>query len=339
MRRLTWLVAFVMLFSTILVGCGKKSVDDVVEDLQSVIDDLGSYKGVATMELQSGQTPQKYNVEVWYKAPDYYRIALTHTERDITQIVLKNDDGVFVLTPHLNKSFRFQSDWPDKQGQVYLYQSLIQSILDDPNRVFQMEEKNYVFDVLANYQNKSLARQRVWLDANLTPKRVQVMDSNEAVVVEVTFDSFERDVSFDKDAFDMQRNMTGWELNSLPTMTKENGVNLKGSFGIIQPTYMPANVRLENIEEVKVGEENAVVFRYTGDYNYTLQETRPKAQSVSTGYGEVVDLGFTVGVMTGIDKRTLTWTHEGVEYRLSSGDLPTSEMIQVAQSVQGQTGK
>jgi outer membrane lipoprotein-sorting protein len=339
MRRLTWLVAFVMLFSTILVGCGEKSVDDVVEDLQSVIDDLGSYKGVATMVLQTGQTPQEYNVEVLYKAPHYYRIALTHTERDITQIVLRNDDGVFVLTPHLNKSFRFQSDWPDKQGQVYLYQSLVQSVLDDQNRVFQKEEKSYVFDVLANYQNKSLARQRVWFNSDLIPEKVQVMDSNEAVVVEVTFDSFEREVSVDADAFDMQRNMTGWEINSLPTMTNQNDINLKGNFGIIQPTYMPANVKLESIKEVKAGEENAVVFRYTGDYNYTLQEVRPKAQSVSAGYGEVVDLGFTVGVMTGMDKRTLTWTHEGVEYRLSSGDLPTSEMIQVAQSVQGQTGK
>jgi outer membrane lipoprotein-sorting protein len=339
MRRLTWLVAFVMLFSTILVGCGEKNVDDVVEDLQGIMDDLGSYKGVATMVLQTGQTPQEFNVEVWYKEPHYYRIALTNTARDITQVVLRNDEGVFVLTPHLNKSFRFQSDWPDSQGQVYLYQSLVKSILDDSSRVFQVEDKTYVFDVLANYQNKSLARQRVWLNDDLSPKRVQVLDSNEAVVVEVTFQSFETDIPFDSDAFDTKRNMTGWEMNSLPTMSKENSPNLKKSFGIIQPAYVPEGVTLDSIDQVTVGENNAVVLRYSGQYNYTLQESRPKAQSASLSSGEVVDLGFSLGVMAGIEKRTLTWTHDGVEYHLASGDLPTSEMIQIAQSVQGQIGK
>lgn len=49
-------------------------------------------------------------------------------KKDVTQIVLRNDEGVFVLTPSQNKSFRFQSNWPDNQGQVYLYETLIRSI-------------------------------------------------------------------------------------------------------------------------------------------------------------------------------------------------------------------
>lgn len=339
MRRLTWLVAFVMLFSTILVGCGEKSVDDVVDDLQGIIDELGSYKGVATMVLQTGQTPQEYNVEVWYKAPHYYRIALTSTARDVTQIVLRNDEGVFVLTPHLNKSFRFQSDWPDSQGQVYLYQSLVKSVLADQDRIFETEDKGYVFDVLANYQNKSLARQRVWFGDDLNPKRVRVMDSNDSVVVEVTFESFQRDVDFDDDAFDMKRNMTSWEMQSLPTMAEEQGEDLKKSFGVIQPVYAPEGVKLVSIDQVKDGENESIVLRYGGEYNYTLQESRPDSRSVIAGHGQLVDLGFTNAVLTGSAKRTLTWIHDGVEYHLSSGDLPTSEMIRIAQSVQDQTGK
>ncbi len=116
------------------------------------------------MTLNTGTEPQEYSVEVCYMAESYYRIALTNAKKDITQIVLRNDDGVFVLTPHLNKSFRFQSDWPENQGQVYLYQSLVQSILMDNERQFTTDDKSYVFDVAANYQNGSLARQKVWLD-------------------------------------------------------------------------------------------------------------------------------------------------------------------------------
>ena len=32
-------------------------------------------------------------------------------QKDQSQIILRNEEGVFVLTPALNKSFRFQSDW------------------------------------------------------------------------------------------------------------------------------------------------------------------------------------------------------------------------------------
>ena len=42
---------------------------------------------------------------------------------------------VRVLTPTLNKSFKFQSDWPYNNSQVYLLQTLlsdIQKIIGEP---------------------------------------------------------------------------------------------------------------------------------------------------------------------------------------------------------------
>src|SRR5699024_2823393 len=106
-----------------------------------------TYKSSGTMALIAGEEAQEYLVDVWYKSPDYYRIALTNEQHDITQIVLKNDDGVFVLTPHLNKSFRFQSDWPTDKGQVYLYQTLVSSVVEDEARQFTVDEDTsaYVF--------------------------------------------------------------------------------------------------------------------------------------------------------------------------------------------------
>ena len=92
--------------------------------------------------------------------------------------MLRNDEGVFVLTPRLNKVFRFQSDWPANQGQVYLYQTLIQSILLDNSRQFAVDNDAYVFDVMANYQNGSLARQKIWLNkSDYAPRQVEVSDA------------------------------------------------------------------------------------------------------------------------------------------------------------------
>ena len=40
--------------------------------------------------------------------------------KDQSQIILRNEEGVFVLTPALNKSFRFQSDWPQNSSRLFI---------------------------------------------------------------------------------------------------------------------------------------------------------------------------------------------------------------------------
>jgi hypothetical protein len=37
--------------------------------------------------------------------------------------------------------------------------------------------------------------------------------------------------------------------------------------------------------------------------------------------------------------KTLSWMDQGVEFRLSTADLPQEEMIKVAQSLENQIGK
>src|SRR5690606_15735010 len=111
------------------------------------------------------------------------------------------------------------------------------------------------------------------------------------------------------------------------------------SFGIIVPAYTPAGVAEIGRTEVMVGNETGIALRYGGAYNYILVESRPREQHVSSMHGTMVDLGFTYAVLTGDKQRTLHWTSDGVEYQLSSGDLPVEEMQKIALSVQGQIGK
>lgn len=393
MRRVTWMVAVIMCLVLVLAGCGmgKKDAGSIVKDLDHVISKSGSYQASGSMILNTGQQPQEYQVEVAYSPDHFYRISLTNAGKDVTQIVLRNEEGVFVLTPHLKKSFRFQSDWPENQGQVYLFQSLAKSIIADKDRQFTTDNDTYVFDVAANYQNEQLSRQKIWLNKKtLAPKQVQVSDANKNVLVQVNFTNFEFDAKFDKDYFQMERNMTSWNLKSLPTMadvgvkdadhpatggksvtdknlsatggqsdqaaaqdgqkatatkngtdtTKSTAAASKAqSIGIIEPSYLPKDVVKQDITDMKLGEDAAVLLRYKGKYNFSLIEVRPQAKSVSLQPGTIVDLGFTIGVLTGDEKKTLTWTNDGVEFRLSTGDLPTNEMIKVAMATEGQSGK
>lgn len=342
MHKIRAVMALFICASVFMAGCGSKSASDVVGDLNSVVDNMESYYGAGVMTLHMGEEPQQYGVEVSYQDPHYYRIALTNMDKDITQIVLRNDEGVYVLTPHLKKSFRFQSDWPSDQGQVYLFQTLASSILEDQQRQFTVDEENeaYVFDVIANYQNSSLARQKIWLsEKDYAPKRVEVVDSNHQVMVEVEFDQFEFNKSFEADSFDMKRNMTSYHLESVPVMTQEEGEMLDQSFGVLMPGYTPDGVTNEGLNDIDFGDQKAVMLTYKGDYNYTIVESRPTDHPVSSSQGEPLDLGFTIGALTGTENRMLTWFYDGIEFRLSSDDLPKEEMVKIAQSVQGQIGK
>lgn len=347
MNRWVLLFTSVFVLAVLLASCGSKSEDEVVGDLSESLQTLDSYKAEVDLVLQTGQDGEthEYALEVWYKKPEYYRVSFTNKERDVTQIILKNDDGVYVLTPHLNKSFRFQSGWPEQQSQVYLYESLVKDILADANRTFQNEGDTYIFEAEANYQNSMLTQQKIWLTHDLAPAKVQVMDADYKVMVEVNFTHIEFDHVFEDDAFDIESNMQGATSDSQPTQVDEQeesepqeGAEPKehGMSGALQPAYTPINVQMVEEKEMTKGDEAMTVMRYEGDYNYTLIQQRPQTKMVYMPEGKPVDLGYTIAVQSG---NHLTWSYEGLEFVLAGNDLPLTEMVKIAQSVVGQVAK
>lgn len=349
MRRFMGAVVVIVCLSVVLAGCGKKSAGSVVADLEQKVTKMESYQGSGNMIFHTGEEPQEYQVEVWYQNPNFYRISLTNEKKDISQIVLRNEEGVFVLTPHLKKSFRFQSEWPDNQSQVYLYQSLVQSIVADKERLFTTDKDTYVFDVLANYQNSTLARQKIWLNSKtFMPQHVEVSDADANVVVVVDFTKFEFNTKFDADSFNMQRNLTNSNMKILPTIgvaatsAKDDKAPLeRATLGVIESSYTPKGVKKQDETNMMLGGEKAVMLRYTGTYHYTLVQSHPQAQEAVAlpGTSSLIDLGYTFGVLTGSAHKTLMWSADGVEFKLSSGDLPQGEMIKVAMAVYGQMSK
>ncbi|MGD8192633.1 DUF4367 domain-containing protein [Brevibacillus ginsengisoli] len=342
MRRGALWLALLLVLSVFTGGCfGQKSPEDVVGDLSSTLNKMTGYKTSAVLTLQTGSTPQQYDVQVWYAKPTNYRVALTSKQRNITQIILRNDEGVFVLTPHLNKSFRFQSGWPENNGPLYLYETLVRSIVDDTERQLKMDNKQYVFEVKANYSgNRSLTKQKIWLTQDFKPAKAEIMDNNMNKLVEIQFNDFTFDPAFDKDAFEKDRNMTS-AINAIPTLAQGSAKKHPNKdFGVIEPTYLPEGVHQVGVEPIKRNGERTIVLQYKGAYNYKLLESRPTAATVSYENGEPMNLDFTIGVLTQSTEnyRALTWELDGVEFTLA-GDLPEEEMVKVAKATYGQGGK
>ncbi|WP_100374533.1 LolA family protein [Bacillus sp. FJAT-45037] len=331
MKRVRWLIALVLMVS-VLAACGEKTQDDILGDLESKLSEISGYKATATMTLQTGNEPQTYEVDVWHQEKDYYRVALKNAAKDQSQIILRNDDGVFVLTPALNKSFRFQSDWPINSSQVYLYGSLIQDVLMDPERTFTATEDAYVFQTNTNYQNKNLSSQEITFSKKeLAPLQVKVMNPDLEVLVQLDFTQFEENASFDEGDFDMERNMNGAQMNEQPTMaTPEEAMSVH------YPMYTPDGTSLDSSQTVQTDRGESVVLQYAGEMPFTLIQEKsqvvPAMTPMNVSDGEPVDLGFTIGVMT---EESLMWSYNGVDFYLASSQLGTEEMTSIARSVYG----
>ncbi|MBW8350120.1 outer membrane lipoprotein carrier protein LolA [Bacillus sp. IITD106] len=317
----------------VLSACGAKSQEDVTKGLEKKVGDLKGYKAKAQMTLTVGNEPQTYEIDVWHNKPGDYRVHLKNAKKDQSQMILRNKSGVYVLTPALNKSYRFQSEWPQNSSQAYLYESLVKDIKEDKEAKFKSTKDHYVFETKTRYQNsKMLPTQEItFKKGSLEPVSVKVMDSSHKPVVTVKFSSVEFNAKFDKGAFDTKKNMTSAQLE-VPVMT-----NIDKEFTV---KYSMADIPGITFEDEKAYDtENGkrVLLTYSGDKSFTLiQEMAEVIPTTSMEMidmnGEMVDLGFSIGALT---EDSITWNEDGVNYVLFSTDLSPDEMVMVAQSVQG----
>ena len=165
-----------------LTGCGKYGKSEIMKDLNKKIKNTKAYYVEGEMEIINNEDTYKYNVKVSYKAKDYYKVSLKNQSNNHEQIILKNDDGVYVLTPSLNKSFKFESEWPYNNSQVYLLQSVVNDINNDKALSFEEKDDRYVFTTSVNYpNNRSLVKQMIYFDKKLNLKEIHVI--NEKVLL------------------------------------------------------------------------------------------------------------------------------------------------------------
>ena len=86
-----------------LTGCGKYGKSEIMKDLNKKIKNTKAYYVEGEMEIINNEDTYKYNVKVSYKAKDYYKVSLKNQSNNHEQIILKNDDGVYVKTQESTK--------------------------------------------------------------------------------------------------------------------------------------------------------------------------------------------------------------------------------------------
>lgn len=317
----------ILCFCLFISGCGKYTVKDAEKDLENKINKLKSYNLTGEMEIINNDDIYKYNVDVSYSKNDKYRVSLKNKTNNHEQIILKNSDGVYVLTPTLGKSFKFQSDWPYNNSQVYLLQTLLADIQNDREKEFKNTSSNFIFKTKVNYPNNSdLVNQKIYFDKKLNPVKVEVLNDEEDVLIRMTFDKVNLKPKFKKEYFTLDENME---------VSKEND-NTKIVSKIeeeIYPMYIPENTKLADKETISLDNGERVIMTFEGDNPFMLIEQTASVSSndsVVSIDGDPYQMAMGVGA---ISDNMISWVSGGIEYYVVANNMSNEELVSVANSI------
>ncbi|MCI8777895.1 MAG: outer membrane lipoprotein carrier protein LolA [Bacilli bacterium] len=323
-----FLVGMCILSIFLFCGCGKKTEKDILKELTKKIENSKGYHIVGELEIINSEYVYDYDVDVAYKDGDFFRVSLKNKTNNHEQIILKNKEGVYVLTPSLNKSFKFQSDWPYNNSQSYLFQTLLKDIKNDEEKLFESNDNEYIYITSVNYSNnKDLKKQKIYIDKDINITRVEVLTESDEVKMKMNFNNVDMDAKFDDDYFELKQNMTvsTAEIEETKTTSKIQD--------IIYPMYIPENTYLTGQNVVNKDDGERVILTFSGEKPFIfVQETISYENEISTipVYGEPLILTDTIGALS---DNSASWVSNNIEYYIVSDSLSQEELVSVVQSV------
>ncbi len=320
-----WILLVVILLT--VSGCGKKSEEKVLDKFKDDVKSAKAYTLKANMEIYSNEDTFTYAVEVKYLKDDYYKVNLLNQTNNHEQIILKNDDGVYVVTPSLNKSFKFQSDWPHSSSQSYLLGPIVDDLEKDEEVVSEKKDKEYVLTTEVNYpNNEELVYEKLYFDDDYNLKKIEVYNEENTMMIKVMFSSIDYKAKLSKEDFILEDLID----QDCCGETDEQTSSLDD---IIYPLYIPSNTYLKSKETISVDNGNRAILTFAGDKNFVLVEeaSSPKKEfEIIPVYGDPLMLSDTIAA---ISANSLSWTSNNIDYYLASSDLTTGELMSIADSL------
>ena len=265
-----------------------------------------------------------FDVKVDYLQPNYYKVRLQNKANNNVQVILKNNDGVFVITPALNKQFQFKSDWPLNSSHAYLYQSIIKDITNDPESSFVTNDDSYtVKSKVDSKTNAKFNSQKSTFDKkthNLISNTIYDANDNMMVMVEVK--SFKTD--------------TNLKVNDFNADVVNNTIKLEMSEGVLQkeliecvPTFLPEGYTLSK----SIIKEEYTLYTYKNNESvYTISTIVSDVSDVLTVSREFEDMVLLESGVGFVNGKSLSFFQENLFVSIYNENFNLEEAILIANS-------
>lgn len=320
---------FLLLISVLLLtGCGKVNKDKLVKEFVDKVEKSDSYLLKGNMSIYNSEDIYNYDLEVKYKKDNLFYVKMLNTNNDHEQIILRDKDSVYVVTPSLNKSYKFVSEWPFNSSQSYILNSLVKDINNDKDYKFYSYDDEYVIETIVNYPNNNyLKYQKLFFDKNKNLKEIIVYDNNDIESIKVEISSIDYNSDINDNDFNIDNIL---EDNCCNVIEENTSNNLED---VYYPLYMPANTYLQSKDVVNTENGERYILTFSGDKNFVLIEEASNVYSefeMIPVYGDLVLMSGGIGALA---NNSLSWSSNRVDYYLTSNDLSSEEAINVAESL------
>lgn len=324
-------------------GCGRSGDKNLVKDLKKKLDDSSAYHLTGTLEIYRNEEKYTYNVDSSYQKGDFFKVNLINQNNNHEQIILKNKEGVYVITPSLNKSFKFQSDWPYNNSQIYLLQPIITDLNNDKDRLIEKNGDGYILTNKVNYSSeKDFVKQKIYIDKEQNITKVEVLDSSDNVKMSLSIVDIDYKAKFENDYFDVNRYQSNLKEENKDNESTDNENSSNDSKNnedtttskiedIVYPMYVPVDTQLSGQDIVETNNGERVILTFSGESAFTVvQETLNDTNTTNYIYGDPYLVLDTVGSITDY---SVSWISNGIEYSVMSDTMDIDELLTVAQSI------
>lgn len=299
--------------------------------LKTVLNDVkecSSYTLESSMDLLENDELKSYQVKVTYqkKDKDYFKVELYDKSLNQSQVIVRNDEGVYVLTPTLNQAFKFQSEWPLNSPKPYIYQSLIEFL--ENNEVEKVKDGYLVTGEMKYDNDERVASQEVKFDKELKPIFINVYDKEHTEIMKLTISDFTLNIKLDDNEFDEEKVL---ESN------KSQYTNVSASLPLYPVALMGSSLQSEQVS--KINNETNHILQFGGEKSFTLVETtmssseKMNVQEISSDIIDLVD-GFAYK-----QGNRMTYISSGIVCSLYSSELDENEMLSILSSMQSASVK
>lgn len=250
------------IFMIVLVGCKNNDNDSNPEATKALeyIDSLSSYELSCKMKINRDDKSINMDIDVMYLKPGYYKVCFNNTNGN-KQFIVKNDNGVFVLNPALNKEFKFDSEWPLNSTHAYLLEGIKNDIKADSEYNYELNSDNVILNAKLNDRGKAKSLKFYYdLKAN-KPLKAIIYDDTGKELINVVFNSFTPNKTINKELFSQKLIMDDNTPLKDTIIEEETNKNLAVTCG-----YISEGAKLTT----QTYKGDCTILCYTGDVSYTV---------------------------------------------------------------------
>ena len=294
--------------------------------LQQTLGSLNSYLLEGVMEVAEGEDTKSYDVSVKYLKQDdqdYFRVAMKDSGMNQKQEIIRNAEGVFVVTPTLNQIFKFQGNWPSNSLKPYLLQSMREIAADESAQIEQTEEGYQISAGVTYPNNRNFTQQEMVFSDDLKIKSVQIFDDDHVLQMKMLFSKVDYEPGLTAEDFHVPQQLEK-ETAAEPITDEDLPLMPMETFGAV----------LSNSSVVENDGKVQYVLEYTGEKNFTIVEEVAESEETTQTIimsGSLVD---GLNMVGRYDGNHMTSVINSVRYTIYSDDLSEEEMSAVLQSMQ-----